>query len=101
MMTALIATICGKKHPIEIVDYGKGDPVRVRVTDGTEPFEFGILPSDTGYVWADRIEPACPHTNVVHHFEVDGTITICSDCGAWIDDQGEVYRYSDPLETIF
>ena len=43
----------------------------------------------------------CPHTNVIRHFEVDGTITICSDCGAWIDDQGEVYRYSDPLEEIF
>jgi len=43
----------------------------------------------------------CPHTNVIHHFEVDGTITICSDCGGWIDDQGEVYRYSDPLDEIF
>ena len=43
----------------------------------------------------------CPHKNVIHHFEPDDTITICSDCGGWIDDQGEVYRYSDPLETIF
>ena len=43
----------------------------------------------------------CPHTNVIHHFEVDGTITICSDCGAWLDDDGFVYRYSDPLDEIF
>ena len=41
--------------------------------------------------------PNCPHKNVIHHFEVDGTITICSDCGGWIDDDGFVYRYSDPL----
>ena len=45
--------------------------------------------------------PNCPHTNVTRSHEVDGDITICKDCGGWIDDQGEVYRYSDPLEEIF
>ena len=43
----------------------------------------------------------CPHKNVIHHFEVDGTITICSDCGGWLDEDGFVYRYSDPIEEIY
>lgn len=52
----LIATICGEKHPVEIIDYRGDTAVRVRVTDGTKPFEFGLHPSDTGYLWQDRIE---------------------------------------------
>jgi hypothetical protein len=40
-----------------------------------------------------RIDPQfCDHQNVIHQIDVDGTITICSDCGAWIDEQGEIMR---------
>ena len=97
-------------HPIEILDTANimGRTVaKVRVLDGTKPFQSAtwsapFVYSDEGLVSKTFIrEITCPHTNVVHHFEVDGTITICSDCGGWIDDQGEVYRYSDPLEEIF
>ena len=43
----------------------------------------------------------CPHKNVIHHFEPDGDITVCNDCGGWIDEDGYVYRYSEPIEEIF
>ena len=43
----------------------------------------------------------CLHKNVVHYLEPDGDITVCSDCGAFLDEMGFVYHYSPPLEEIF
>jgi hypothetical protein len=46
-----------------------------------------------------QIDPQfCDHKNVIHQFEIDGTITVCSDCGAWIDEDGEIVRM--PVDEI-
>lgn len=39
----------------------------------------------------------CTHENVIRQFEIDGTITVCSDCGAWIDEHGEIVRVSGDI----
>jgi len=43
----------------------------------------------------------CQHKNVIHQFEPDGDITICEDCGGWLDEDGKVFRYSKSLEEIY
>jgi hypothetical protein len=49
-----------------------------------------------------KIDPQfCDHQNVIHQIEVDGTITICSDCGAWLDEQGEIVRMPNDNIPIF
>jgi len=105
------AFIKGIWHPIEILDTANimgRILAKVRVTDGTKPFTTGtwsdpFVYSDEGLVSKTFIREikSCPHKNVYTSHEPDGDIRVCRECGGWLDDDGFVYRYSDPLEEIY
>jgi hypothetical protein len=103
------AKINGVWHPIELLDTAVvlGQTVAVvKVTDGTKPFTGGtwsapFIQRDEGFVSKPYIrEMECQHKNL-NSLGDNNPLNegyICSDCGAWLDENGNVVR--KPVDEI-
>lgn len=118
MKDQVIATISGKQHPAEVLE-SLESMTKVRVTDGTKPFDivYGKLPTDTGFVWNDLIQPAgkhdvlafgepkptldpktCNHQNAFTTYDdIDGKLRHCPDCNATLDEDGQIVQVVDEI----
>jgi hypothetical protein len=46
-----------------------------------------------------KIDPSfCDHKNAIHYIEPDGDYWVCSDCGAWLDEHGDIFRQPQEME---